>query len=137
MMPLTANLGAACADKHALRADAHLALVAAGQEEHSDAQDVIWRQSEGVWGVSLRMHGRLLSVLTCGVNSQHENLHNLLSQPYCASRYRAWRALSPACTPAPALRSKLIWRQSIKEGGLEAVQGRQRSLWQQAGSESF
>ena len=90
MMPLTANLGAACADKHALRADAHLALVAAGQEEHCDAQDVIWRQSEGVWGVSLRMHGRMLSVLTCGGNSQHENLQNLLSQPYCVSRYRAW-----------------------------------------------
>lgn len=31
-------------------ADAHLALVAAGQEEDCHAQDVIWRQSGGLGG---------------------------------------------------------------------------------------
>ena len=59
----------------------HLSLVAAGEEEHSHAQDVIWRQFERVWRVSLRMP-KFFAPSATACSCQTWDLQYLLSQPY-------------------------------------------------------
>ena len=104
-------------------ADAHLALVAAGQEEDRHAQDVIWRQSEGVWGISLRMHGSLLSVLTCGGTSQHKDLQNLLSQPYCLSCSSRMVSDVPCLHASSSPRVGSLGGKASKEAGWRQCKG--------------
>ena len=88
---------------------AHLSLVAAGEKEHSHAQDVIWRQFERVWRVSLRMQRTFAPSVTAG-RGQTWDLRYLLSQPTAFARVGCLQAAQRAVDVE--IRHELIWYDS-------------------------